>query len=101
MKMTPRPSPRRSSHTQTFVDLLEPRRMFAVSLATNTNIGTLNGRAAFSDSLSSTNQADVRKLTLAAAGSLKITLTGLTGDADVQLIKDANANLVVDTGETL
>src|SRR5439155_18743239 len=41
------------------------------------------------------------KLTLAVAATFKATLSGLSANADLQLIKDANGNLVVDSGETL
>jgi hypothetical protein len=83
------------------IDTLEPRRLLSVSLSTNTNIGTLNGRSSFSDSLSSSNTQDIRKLTLGASASLKIVLSNLTANADIQLIKDSNGSLVVDSGETL
>src|SRR5439155_5047961 len=80
---------------------LESRRLLAVSLSPNTNVGALIGRSTFNDSLTSTNLSDVRKFTLSAAATFKANLTGLTANADLQLVKDTNNNLVVDTGETL
>src|SRR5690348_2170826 len=80
---------------------LEPRRLMAVSLGGATNVGTLAGRSTFSDSLSSANLADLRKFTLSASGTLQVWVNGFTSNTDVQLIRDANSNGVVDSGEIL
>src|SRR3954471_3051673 len=83
------------------VEQLESRRLLAVSLSGASNAGTLIGRSSFSDSLSSSNTSDARKFTLSVSGTFSAALSGLSQNADLQLIKDANNNLVVDTGETL
>jgi hypothetical protein len=83
------------------VERLESRRLLSVSLSGATNLGAFNGRSTFNDSLSSSNMSDVRKLTLAVAATLKASLSGLSANADLQLIKDANSNLIVDSGEVL
>jgi hypothetical protein len=96
------PMTTRSGKTALVVcDHLEPRRLMAVSLSGATNIGALAGRSSFSDSLSSTNKADLRKFTFSASGTFKATLSGLTATAYMQLIRDTNANGLVDSGETL
>ena len=51
--------------------------------------------------LSSSNTSDARKFTLSAAATFSAALSGLSQNADLQLIKDTNNNLLVDTGETL
>src|SRR3954466_5230075 len=89
------------SNAPTVCDLLEPRRLMAVSLSGATSIGTLVGRSSYADSLSSTNKADLRKFTFSTAGTFKATLSGVTAAAYMQLIKDANGNLMVDSGDTL
>ncbi len=81
---------------------LESRRLLAaVSLAGAANAGTLTGRSSFNDSLTATNLADVRKFTLSAAATFSAAISGLSQNADLQLIKDTNNNLLVDAGETL
>src|SRR3954470_4246412 len=93
---------RRASVASSSVERLEDRRLLSVSLSGATNLGTLNGRKSFTDSLTaSTNTQDLRKFTMSAAGTFTASLTGLTANADIQLIKDANNNGVVDTGETV
>src|SRR5438034_2286590 len=86
---------------RSIIEPLESRRLLAVSLSGATNLGPFGGRSVYSDSLSSTNTQDVRKFTLASAATFNATLTGLTANADLALIKDSNNNLLVDTGETL
>src|SRR5438045_1044037 len=83
------------------IEQLESRRLLAVSLSGASNAGTLIGRSAFSDSLSSSNTSDARKFTLSAAATFSAALSGLSQNADLQLIKDTNNNLLVDSGETL
>src|SRR3954464_2503393 len=81
---------------------LESRRLLAaVRLSGAVNVGTLSGRSSFSDSLTASNLADMRKFTLSAAGTFSAALAGLAQNADLQLIKDTNNNSLVDTGETL
>jgi Bacterial pre-peptidase C-terminal domain len=89
------------THGQSIIESLESRKLLSVSLLGATNLGTLNGHSTASSALSSTKTSVVWQLAMATAGSLKITLGGLTANADLQLIHDANGNHIVDPGETL
>src|SRR2546423_7747044 len=95
--------PRRTSIVSyAVIERLEDRRLMSVSLSGATNLGTLTGRRTFADSVNgSTNTQDVRKFTMAVAGTFSASLSGLSANADLQLIKDTNNNLIVDSGETL
>src|SRR5437773_2040763 len=90
---------------------LESRRLLAVSLSPNTNVGTLaaprnvgtlsTSSMTFKDFVGSDDTADFYKFTLAATKPFTATLSGLAADANLQLIKDANNNGIIDTGDTL
>src|SRR5262245_46022282 len=108
------PLPERSiSHNETrarsltmFIELLESRRLLADAgntLATATNIGDLQGQRQFVDSLSTTDLNDFYKFTLPVAGTITALFpaTASGTDADLQLVRDANNNGAVDTGEVL
>ncbi len=70
-------------------------------LATETNIGTLSGTRTFSDSVNSTDTSDIYRFSLGASSNFNLTLTGLSNDADVRLIRDANNNGIFDAGEEM
>jgi hypothetical protein len=91
----------RGERSKFALESLERRQLLSVSLAGAINTGTLAGRSVYADSLSSGNTSDVRKITLASSGTLNLSLSGLAANADLQLIKDSNNNLLVDLGETL
>ncbi len=69
------------------------------SLATPT---ILNLPAApIADSVSTTNLFDTFRFTLTQSSQVNLSLTGLGANANMALIKDTNANNVVDGGEVL
>lgn len=77
-------------------------------LAVETNVGTLSGTRVFSgavnnsSTIGSSNTADVYRFSLGATtGNFNLTLSGMSADADVRLIRDTNNNGIVDSGEVL
>jgi hypothetical protein len=71
------------------------------TLATAAQIGVLAGQRSFFGNVSTNDAADYYRFQLNAPSDLAVTLTGMTNDADVYLIRDLNNNGLVDTGETL
>ena len=81
---------------------LEPRRLLSGSFADPINLGLLEGTASFADSVDArANPADYRSITLATPGNLSVALLGLSANADLALIHDANHNGRIDRGEVL
>jgi Bacterial pre-peptidase C-terminal domain/FG-GAP-like repeat len=66
----------------------------------NSTILTLPG-SSVTDSVSTTNLFDTYRFTLAQGSQVKLTVSGLSANADVALIRDTNANNLVDSGEIL
>lgn len=64
-------------------------------------IGNLNGTRAFRDAVNSGDTADVYRFSLDSNRNLTLSLTGLSADADVRLIRDTNASRTVDSGEEI
>ncbi len=71
------------------------------SFSTAKNIGSLSGSHTFSDSVGSTDTEDFYRFSLSKTSNLKLSLTGLSADADLQLVQDTNTNGVVDEGEEI
>lgn len=73
------------------------------NLSTAYIAGTINGRSnVFSDAVSTTDLNDYLRFTLnTSASSLSVSLSGLSANANLQVIRDANNNGVVDTGEVI
>lgn len=79
---------------------------FRVSIAGSTipgslNLGTLSTTQIVNETLSPLDPADVYRVYLAARSDLSVYLIGLTDDADLSLVQDANGDGIVDPGETL
>ncbi len=71
-------------------------------LPTETDVGVLSSFRTFNGSLNTTNTADVYRFRLNSVSSqFNITLSGMSADADVRLIRDTNSNGVVDSGDEL
>lgn len=70
-------------------------------LPTETEVGNLSGTRTFFDSVGGTDTADVYHFILNSARNFSLSLTGLSSDADVRLIRDSNSNLAVDPGEVV
>jgi hypothetical protein len=72
------------------------------SLANSTNLTIAPSNQTVNDSVSSTNLVDTfRFTTTAARSSVNLRLTGLSGDANLGLIRDLNGNNLVDANEVL
>lgn len=66
-------------------------------LSNEVEVGTLTGTQTFSRSFPETlDTADVFHFSLDTSSDFELSLTGLSGDADVQLIQDTNSNGIVD-----
>lgn len=71
------------------------------TLATARDIGILNSLQTFSDYVGSGDANDFYRFTLNGTNNVSLNLSGLSADADLQLIRDVNGNGAIDAGETL
>jgi len=71
------------------------------TLSTARNIGTLSTAQTYTDWVGSADTNDYYSFNLAATSNLSVLLNGLSANADLQLIRDTNANGVIDAGEVL
>jgi serine protease len=78
-----------------------PGALAGNTLLAATNLGTLNGRTSTSGTVSSTDPNDYFQFSLSAFGSVSLSLTGLSSDADLFLIQDINNNGRVDSKDVL
>lgn len=66
------------------------------------SVGNLSGTTRnFSDRVDNTDTADTYHFSLSRAGRFSASLSGLSADADVRLIRDTNGNGIVDAGEVI
>lgn len=70
-------------------------------LPTEFNLGTLTGTQSIGGNITNQNTTDIYRFNLTGNSAFNLSLTGLTADADVRLIRDANNNGIVDAGEEL
>jgi hypothetical protein len=68
-------------------------------LATEVNVGALSGTRSFTGAVGSTDTSNLYRFSLASASNFSLSMTGLTSDADVRIIRDGNNNGLVDAGE--
>lgn len=71
------------------------------SLSTAYNIKTLSGSRSFSGYVGNADTQDFYRFSLSAVSDFKLSLAGLSADADVMLIRDSNSNGEIDYGENL
>ena len=71
------------------------------TLATARDIGILNSLQTFNDYVGSGDANDFYRFTLNGTNSVNLNLSGLSADADFQLIQDVNGNGAIDSGEIL
>ncbi len=72
------------------------------SLNNPTNLAIASTNQTVADGVSATNLVDTfRFTTTAARSSMNLRLTGLSGNADLALIRDLNGNSIVDGNEIL
>jgi Bacterial pre-peptidase C-terminal domain len=71
------------------------------TLSTARDLGTLNGNLTLNDFVGNSDPFDVYTFQTTAPGDFRLSLTGLTADADVRLIRDNNFNGIIDANETL
>ena len=62
-------------------------------------LGSLSADVTRFGNISNTNTADVYSFSLGLFQGVNISLTGLSADADIRLIRDSNNNRIVDAGE--
>ncbi len=65
------------------------------NLATARNIGVVSSKQTFNDFVGSTDPYDYYRFTTKATGTVNISLTGLSADADLQLISSAGTSIQV------
>jgi|GEM_PF-667034 len=71
------------------------------TLADARNLGVLSGSGAVRDFVGTSDPNDSYTFQLNTSSNLSLRLTGLSADADIYLIQDANHNNIVDRGELL
>ncbi len=71
------------------------------TLGAATNLGTLNRTITSNNFVGSTDTNDYYRFSLGATSNFNLSLSGLSANADVQVIRDTNSNGVVDTGEVI
>ncbi|MEA5579690.1 Calx-beta domain-containing protein, partial [Anabaena sp. UHCC 0451] len=71
------------------------------SLTQARNIGTLMNTQNFSDFVGDTDTNDYYRFSVSSPSNFNLSLSGLSGNADVQLIQDINGNSQVDAHEIL
>ncbi len=74
---------------------------FSNLLNLENNLGTLSGTQTKTGYLSTFNSADNYSFYIDSTSRVSLNLTGLSSDADLRLIRDANSNGIVDDGEEL
>ena len=73
---------------------LEPRLLLnADTLATAVTCGLLNGSLSYSDTVNASDRNDYYRFDVASTRSATVTLTGLAGNADINLLDSAGATL--------
>jgi len=65
------------------------------------NLGSLSRAQGFSDFVGSADPADYYRFSLSYTSNFSLSLGGLSADADVYLLRDANSNGAIDPGEML
>jgi hypothetical protein len=70
-------------------------------LAEEVRVGNLSGDRLLTGNINNSNTSDVYSFSLGFYEAANIRLTGLSADADIRLIRDANGNQQVDAGEVL
>ncbi|NEU76052.1 LysM peptidoglycan-binding domain-containing protein [Hassallia byssoidea VB512170] len=71
------------------------------SLIQARNIGTLSSKQYFSDFVGDADTNDYYKFSVSSPSNFNLSLSGLSGNADVQLIQDINGNSQIDANEIL
>ena len=71
------------------------------TLSTATSLILTNTAQPFSDSVDNADRLDYFRFTLGRSSSLNVVLGGLNGDANLALIRDANANGAIEAGEIM
>jgi hypothetical protein len=69
--------------------------------ATAGNFGTLTGTVSVSDFVGTSDPVDVYAFRTTTASNFQLSLTGLTADADVYLVRDNNLNGIYDNGDDI
>lgn len=70
-------------------------------LPIETEVGQLTATRTYSGSVSNTNTSNIYHFQLTNPGHFDLTLSGLSANADVRLIRDYNGDRIVDSGEEL
>ncbi len=78
-----------------------PAKVPGGSLSTARDINVLTKALVFTVTITGLQQNDYYRFSLQGRSSFNLALNGLQQDLDVQLIKDANGNDVVDTGDAI
>lgn len=70
-------------------------------IATEENVGNLNGTRNISGFIDNGDTSDIYSFRLSEGRNFSLSLTGLSADADVRLIRDSNRNMTIESGEVI
>jgi hypothetical protein len=71
------------------------------TLASPRQVGALTQLKTFKDFVGDSDKVDLMKFTVSTRGTFWAELSGLSSDADISLIRDANRNNVIDSGDVV
>jgi RHS repeat-associated protein len=71
------------------------------SLSSSVSITATASSTSISDAVSTTNPADIYKFNLAQRASVNLLASGLSADVNIAIVRDSNANGIVNDGEIL
>jgi hypothetical protein len=90
-----------ASYTLSLTGVFAPATDPGIAFSTAFSTGAYTPGLSYMDTMNGTDRRDYYRFTLAAARAVKLTLSSLTGDANVQLFHDKNNNGVQDAGELI
>jgi Calpain family cysteine protease/Bacterial pre-peptidase C-terminal domain len=68
-------------------------------IAAESNIGLVNGTRVFSNWVGNSDTSDIYSFSLNSTRTLNMTLSGLSTDVDIRLIRDVNGNGLIDSND--
>jgi hypothetical protein len=80
---------------------LENRLAFDNTLGTAKDLGSVDGQVSTSGFVSRFDSNDFYRFSVATSGKANVQLSGLSNNANLQLIQDVNGNGLIDGGDTL
>jgi hypothetical protein len=83
------------------IESLEERLAFDSTLGTAINFGSLAGQVSTSGHVGTFDKNDFYRFSLPLPGTVNVRLSGMSNNANLQLIQDVNGNGLIDLGDSL